>query len=207
MSNEALIIEQENRSLSQLFQIQTQSPPNIQNLPRAETIYDIDLNTRIVSAPQMLSIAKDHKAGVVYFRVDRFYDYMDLAETICLIHYVPPGQKTKPKKSYTYVVPFFDTLKESGEGKMIFPWVVSGAATQSEGEIQFAIRFYKIDFDAEEPVLVYNLNTAPAKSKISYGLEADDEAIRIEQDEIISSNLDNIIAQLSNQATQWTVLD
>jgi hypothetical protein len=73
--------------------------------------------------------------------------------------------------AYTYVVPSFDTLSHAEEGKIIFSWAIGGAATQIEGDIEFAIRFYQINFDNEEqPILTYNLNTKPAKSTISHGL-------------------------------------
>ena len=54
-------------------------------VPSSERIYDIDLNTRKVSVPEYLSVETDHKAEVIYFRVDRYFDYMDLAEIPCVI--------------------------------------------------------------------------------------------------------------------------
>lgn len=205
MSN-ILTLTNDKKSLEQLYQIQNQSPPSIQNLPNLGTIYDIDLNERKVNAPAVLSVSRDHKSGVVYFQVDRFYDYMDLTETICLIQYFPPGQNKEEKIAHTYIVPFFDTISHSDKGKIIFPWVVGGAATQAEGEIQFAIRFYKIHFEEGKATLVYNLNTTPAVSKILYGLEADDEAMRLEYDTPIASAYESLIAQLSNQRIEWTIL-
>lgn len=202
MSN-VLTIEQTKKSLDQLYQIQTQSPPTINNLPKTGAIYNIDLNTRTIEAPKFLSVSRDHKAGVVYFKVDRFYDYMDLAETICLIQYIPPH--SKEKIAHTYIVPFFDILSYLDEGKIIFPWVVGGAATQKEGDIQFAIRFYKTSVKDGKTTLVYNLNTAPATSKILYGLEADDEAMKLEYD-IPLEAYESLINQLSNQRTTWTIL-
>lgn len=201
--SDALTLQETKKSLDQLYQIQTQSPPAINNLPKTGTIYDIDLNSRTVAAPKLLSVSRDHKSGVIYFRVDRFYDYMDLAETICLIQYIPPH--SKEKITHTYIVPFFDILSHSDKGKMIFPWVVGGAATQVEGEIQFAIRFYKVDIKDGKATLVYNLNTSPATSRILYGLEADDEAMSLEYDISVEA-YEALIAQLSNQRTTWTIL-
>jgi hypothetical protein len=116
---------------------------------------------------------------------------MDLSETICLIQYFPPGQKEKV--AHTYIVPFFDIVSHQDVGTMIFPWVVGGAATQKEGEIQFAIRFYKIHFEEGKATLVYNLNTVPTTSKILYGLEADDEAMKLEYD-IPTTAYENLVA-------------
>jgi hypothetical protein len=133
---------------------------------------------------------------------------MDLANTICLIQYIPPGNKDKVP--YTYVVPFFDVLTYADEGKMVIAWDVGGPATQKEGVLQFAIRFYKVAEDEEgKTQLIYNLNTVPASSKILYGLEADDEAMKVEYDEPIkeASQFENLISKLSNQRTEWTILE
>lgn len=202
--SDALILKESNNGLDLLFQVQTQAPPAISNLPKAGAIYDIDLNTRKITAPNFLSISRDHKSKVVYFRVDRYYDYMDLSETVCLIQYIPPGSKNKV--AHTYIVPFFDIISSSDQGKIIFPWVVGGAATQQEGIIQFAIRFYRIEMDEEnKPLLAYNLNTEPATSKILYGLEADDKAMKLEYDIPTDAYL-ALIQQLSDQRTAWTIL-
>jgi hypothetical protein len=207
--NKALVLEgTPDKSIEDLFQIQTQAPPTIINLPYASPnrIFNIDLNTRSINAPSFLSVSRDHKAGVIYFRADRYYDYMDLAETICLVQYILPGTKGKDAAPYTYVVPFFDTQSE--EGKIIFPWVIGGPATTVEGKIKYAVRFYRVKGgEAGEPMqLVYNLNTIPATSKIEYGLEADTDVMKAPYDEPISSHYDNLIAQLSNQRTYWTIL-
>lgn len=214
--SKVLTLPTDQSSLNQLADIQRQFPPYINNLSKAKKIYDIDLNTREVQAPKMLSVSKDHKSTVIYFRVDRYYDYMDLTQTICLIQYSPPGNKQK--LAYTYVVPAFDTLSQADEGKIIFPWAIGGAATQNEGDIQFAIRFYQINFDDEEhPVLTYNLNTKPATSTISHGLQVDKAEMTLEYDkplididengnQVLGEVYTALIAELSNQRTQWTIL-
>lgn len=204
--SEVLTLTDNQSSLNQLFQIQTQVPPSpIRNLPTSATIYDIDLNTRTISAPKQLSVSRDHKSTVIYFRVNRYYDYMDLAETVCLVQYIPPGHKGQAP--YTYVVPFFDILSHEDKGQMIFPWVIGGPATVKEGVLQFAVRFYKVDTNDEgNVVLTYNLNTTPASSRILYGLEADDTMMKLAYDEPIAKQYESLIAQLSNQGTQWTML-
>lgn len=202
--SEALILKEPNNNLDSLFLIQAQTSPTIVNLHKAKKVYDINLNSRKISAPEFLSISRDHKSTVIYFRVDRYYDYMDLASTVCIIQYIPPG--STDRIAHTYVVPFYDIISNSDQGKIIFPWVVGGAATQKEGNIEFAIKFYHIEMDDDnKPVLAYSLNTEPAKSKILYGLETDDEAMRAEYDISAEAYL-ALIQQLSNQRTAWTIL-
>ena len=72
---------------------------------------------------------------------------MDLANTICVIEYILPGDKSKVP--YIYVVPFYDTSKFIQEGKMIIPWALGGAATSKNGLLEYAIRFYRVSKDAE----------------------------------------------------------
>ena len=129
---------------------------------------------------------------------------MDLTNTVCIIQYVPPGNTDGIV--HTYVVPFYDIMSNSDQNKIIFPWVIGGAATQAEGAIEFAIRFYRIEIDEEnKPVLVYNLNTEPVKSRILYGLQSDDEAMKMEYNISTEAYL-ALIQQLSNQRTAWTIL-
>ena len=77
----------EKEYLEQLHQIQSQNPPSIALLSNAEVIYDVDLSTRKIDSPKFLSVARDHKSETIYFRVDRFFDYMDLTNTICVVQY------------------------------------------------------------------------------------------------------------------------
>ena len=72
---------------SSLHLVNNANPPIYAMLPSAENIYNIDASTREVDAPKFLSVEKDHKSETVYFIVDRFVDYMDLATTCCAITY------------------------------------------------------------------------------------------------------------------------
>ena len=128
-------------------------------LPSTENIYDIDLNTRKVEAPEFLSNYTDHDAEVIYFKCDRFFDYMDLANTNIIIQY-----KNAKGESRIYAVPFVDVATCSLENKMLIPWCVDGNVTAKAGEVTFSIRFYKIDRDGE--FLQYSLATLPAKSQV-----------------------------------------
>ena len=47
-------------------------------IPRDEPVYEIDLNTRTIKAPDFLSVEEDHNSEVIWFMVDRFYDNIDL---------------------------------------------------------------------------------------------------------------------------------
>ena len=52
--------------------------------------------------------------------------------------------------------------------RMVIPWCIDGRVTQDEAEVEYAIRFYRIDEDGEK--VLYNINTMPSTSKVLYGL-------------------------------------
>lgn len=204
--NEVLIdlASNEVQTLEQLHEIQSKNPPSVVYLPYAHNIYDIDLNTRTINGPSMLGAQRDHKAEIIYFKVDRYFDYMDLANTICLVEYVLPNDKDRVP--HIYVVPFYDTMKFVKEGKLLFPWAVGGAATSQEGTLEYAIRFFKVSDVDGKLELVYNLNTLPAKSKVEKSLEVSNEIMNAAYD-IPVEKYEALIYQLENSKTTWRFLD
>lgn len=142
------------------------------NVPSNKVLYNIDLSTREVEAPQVLSIQSEHYAETVYFICDRYYDYMDLAQTNCVVQY------TIGDKSYVYAVPFCDTT--TYENKIVIPWSISISATETAGTIKFFIRFYLIDnstldtYNPEDIQFSYSLSTLVASSKILKTLPQED---------------------------------
>ena len=193
-------------TLEQLYEIQTKNAPSNVFLPFINNIYNIDINTREIFGPDYLSLKRDHKAEIIYFKIDRFYDYMDLANTICIIQYLIPNEEI-PR---IYIVPFFDTYTYANENKMIFPWVIGGAITEQAGIVQYSIRFYKVQQEGKDIKLIYNLSTLPATSKILNTLQGDGEIMNAEYDKQLG-NIDaalweQLIAQLIGQQTTWTKL-
>jgi len=56
------------------------NPPNILlRIPVNEKVYDVDLDSRIITPPKFLGVESDHEAELVYFKMDRYYDNIDLA--------------------------------------------------------------------------------------------------------------------------------
>lgn len=128
-------------------------------LPSTENIYELDLNSRKIEAPEFLSNYTDNAAEVLYFKCDRFFDYMDLASCNVIVQY-----KNAKGENRIYAVPFVDVATCSLENKMLIPWCVDGNVTAQAGEVKFSIRFYKIDVDGN--YVTYMLTTLPAKSEV-----------------------------------------
>lgn len=196
------------QTLSQLYEIQAKNAPSNVFLPYAHNTYDVDLNTRQIYGPAHLSVRRDHKAEVIYFKVDRYFDYMDLTNTICIIQYKIPDE-TIPR---VYIVPFFDTTTCAKDNKILLPWVVGGAVTSKAGKVEYSIRFYRIEKESNEDIhLIYNLSTSPTSSEIIDSLEGDGEIMNAVYDTQIEEYLqgarwEDLIAQIMNIATTWTKL-
>ena len=60
-----------------LHQIQSNNSPSIALISGRDTLYEIDLEQRLIHGPQFLSVEKDHAAETIYFITDRYYDYID----------------------------------------------------------------------------------------------------------------------------------
>lgn len=191
-------------TLDQLSEIQTKNPPSNVYLPYADNIYDIDLNSRTIYGPSVLSVQRDHKSEVIYFRADRYIDYMDLTNTVCIIQYIVPGDIQRIP--HIYIVPYYDIYKFKQERKILFPWAVGGSATEKDGILEYAVKFYKVDNSSGEPILLYSLNTLPTTSEVKRSLEADNNEIMNAEYDIPVKRYEELIYQLQNNKTLWTIL-
>ena len=187
-----------------LYEIASQNSPNIVELPGAKkNMYEVNLSTREINSPKFLSVNAEHKAEVVYFVMDRFYDYMDLVNTTCVIQYIAPDNKP-----YVYVVPFYDIYTFRHLNKMIIPWNIDGAATQKAGIIKYSIRFFKLSGEGENAQLVYNLNTLPAQSEILSSLNVD--PLNKEEVDFQTDAYEYLMSEVSKIARKelyWEILD
>ena len=137
------------------------NPPTIRmRVPTDEPVYEIDLNSRSVSAPAILGVEADHESEYIYFQINRFYDSMDLSTCIGLVQF-----RNAKNEEYYYVIPYYDT--DSIEGKMIFAWDIQSPVTKYGGTVQFSFKFFRVNLASGE--LLYELNTLVAKSKVLIG--------------------------------------
>ena len=185
----------------ELYRIQEDNfPSQAILLPSTEKIYEIDLKTRRIDSPKFLSVLKDHSAESVYFSVPRYVDYMDLAETACVIQY-----KRADGKVGMYHVPYYDITSQNDPGreKLIFPWLLSGYVTEISGNIEYSIKFFRINEAGTK--YLYNLNTLPATSVILYGLDVQTEDFGNELLITPSAHEDLLdkISKLQNRDIYW----
>ena len=188
------------------------NPPTYATLPTADNIYNIDIQTREIDAPRFLAVEKDNISETIYFIVDRYADYMDLATTSCIITYTNALGKTR-----VYAVPFYDIYTFVNEKKMIIPWCLDAGVAEAPGQVEFAVQFFKIgevrnlETNDVEQIINYSLNTRPAKSMILFGMTAKEWA---ESHVLTADQYDQLLAkingieqhQLDEYATYWTIL-
>ena len=184
------MITLQNEYQENLFKIQDKNPPiTAVLLPSTEQIYKIDLNKRTVETPEFLSVQTDHTAETVYFRVNRYYDHIDLSNMICVIQYV-----NAEGEGFVFPVPYYDLTTFPNE--ILFPWIISGNATKAAGTISYSIRFYRINEAGNS--FTYNMSTLPVESKILYGMDISDAESIIYSDDALTKLL-NAVQKVQDQ--------
>lgn len=190
---------------SYLHQIQNNNAPSIALLEHADTLYELDLINRKINGPEFLSVEKDHSAETIYFICDRYHDYIDLADTVCIIQYINANGEAK-----IYPVPFYDVQTFADKHKMIIPWNISIGATLYSGIVKYSIRFYQIqEMKKDEYKFNYNLNTQVAQGSILYGLN-DNNEFKPDDLEISAANYEILLSRINtvenHKDLYWTDL-
>lgn len=148
---------------------------NFLRIPENEPIYTVDLDQRKIDAPDFLSVEEDHNSEIIWFKADRFYDNIDLAESCCWIQYVNAANE-----QYFYSAPIIVGSQEFGNEQILIPWAISKEVAKASGIISFSFQFFQLSEDRNR--FLYVLNTQVAKSKILVGLRADPLAFLSEED-------------------------
>lgn len=172
------------------------SDPYFLRVPLDEPFFEINANTRGITVPGELSqvgIIGDKLAEVVFFRIDRYFDAVDLNTRDIYIEWELPDGTKGISRDYLRDV-------QSEKDKIIFGWVIGDELTQQVGTIRFAVRFvewldknYKVNESTGEreqideaitgTELLYSFSSLPATISVSdslhYSLFEDDEALEI----------------------------
>lgn len=195
--------------LDLLYKIQDENKPSLAILlPGEEHIYNIDMQTRKIEAPEFLSVETDHRSEVIYFRTGRYFDSIDLTNTVAIVQYVNAAGEGR-----VYAVPYYDvdTLSETNE--ILFPWEIDGEATKVAGDVQYSIRFFVLDSNKVDKKLIYNLSTLASTSKVLHGIKINPEELEANEDtsgkNYAATYLEQILEtaqQIANKDVYWIVL-
>lgn len=171
-------------------------------LPLDEPYFEINANTRAISVPAEfkkngVAVQGDDLAEVLYFKIDRYFDYMDLNNCEIFIQWETPkaadGTIVKSASS-AYMRDI-----ESEPGKLIFGWVLDDSITAASGNLKFSIRFFQWDPTTNEPVLAYSLSTLTASVTIHPSI-----AFNPETDDV--TNIDDIGIRLLERLENSTIV-
>ena len=143
-------------------------------LPLDENHFEINANTRLIDVPagfkNCSGVISDNMAETLMFKIDRYFDFVDLSSLNIDIQWMVPGEGNE-KQSGVDTIPtgLIDLDTFNPEGKLRFGWPLSTDLTKKAGNIEFSIRFY--DKDQESGKVTYILNTLPTTIPIKNGLD------------------------------------
>lgn len=144
--------------------------PLFMRLPQDENMFEIDADTRTIHKPtgtNVYAVKGDHVAEVIYFKIDRYFDIVDLGnpniKVLIQVTCVDENQETK-----NYLFNCTERDLDSEPDKVIFGWPLDSKITKNAGNITFSVRFYSIGAGLE-----YSLGTQPATLTIVSGLDYD----------------------------------
>ena len=112
-------------------------------IPENEPIYQIDLDQRKIEAPAYLSVETDQNAEIIWFKVDRFYDNIDLYSGVAWIQYI-----NADKEERLYAAPLLVGTEQFGNEQILIPWAIGKEVANTAGTIQFSFQFFKLSEDS-----------------------------------------------------------
>ena len=151
--------------------------PYFLRLPLDEPYFEINANTRAITVPSALSqigVVGDKYAEIVFFKIDRYFDAIDLDTRHIYIEWEAPGANGETIKGISR-----DFLRDtqSEKDKIIFGWLIDDRLTQAVGTIRFAVRFVEWtsseDSAAEGEQLAYSFSSLPAQISVVDSLHYD----------------------------------
>lgn len=168
--------------------------PKFLRLPLDEPLFDIDANTRKITVPAEfkangVSVQKDHLAEVIFFRIERYFDYTDLSTCNIVINWKMGSKEGKTTRFIKFEKVF--TIDETKASYIVFGWPINDVVTDKSGQLTFAIEFFKTEGSGEEQKVIYRFNTLPVSVNIKDGLVIDETIEPVELDDDIRRTLVN----------------
>lgn len=162
-------------------------------LPLDEEHFEINANTRAINIPASfkkngIAVQGDDLAEVLYFKIDRYFDYMDLNNTDIFIQWETP--KDANGNVIKSVSPAYIRDIESEPGKLIFGWAISDAVTGTSGALKFSVRFFQWEDEDKatqedgEKVLAYSFSTLTASVTIQPSINFNPETDEYKVDDV-----------------------
>lgn len=151
-------------------------------LPVNEEYFQINANERRIKIPDNfklhgIGVQGDQIAETLYFRVNRYFDHMDLNNTNIYIQWTYLDEKGIVVNSGTCA----DWVRDitSDPNYLIFGWVIKDDITENAGTIRFSIRF--VQWDDKKENIIYSLGTLEHQLVVNKALRVDLNLAAIEQ--------------------------
>ena len=163
-------------------------------LPLDEPLFEIDANSRKITVPPEFksngaSVQGDHLAEVIFFRIERYFDYKDLSTCNIEINWKMGAKEGKT----TRFIKFDDvqTIDEVKSNCIIFGWPINDVVTEKSGALTFAVEFNQTEGEGDNQKIIYRFNTLPTTVNIKDGLILSEEVEAVELDTDILRTLVN----------------
>ena len=153
-------------------------------LPLDEEHFTIDANSRMITVPESfrkngIAVQGDETAEVVYFKIDRYFDFMDLNNAYIVIQWHIDG--IDPKNNNVPISLSNSSLEwvrdiESEPNKLIFGWALDSEITKYPGTLKFSVRFIGLNEDLNDEdygKVEYSFSTLEATAVINKALDLD----------------------------------
>ena len=153
-------------------------------LPIQEEYFEINANSRTITVPELfrkngLSVQGDQVAETIYFKINRYFDAMDLNNTKIYIQWENANGEKGFAKEWVRDIETYDDY-------MVFGWALGGNITNAPGILKFSVRFIRADEDTKN--ITYSLSTLTAQALINSGLNFSLEEY------VLDDTLNNILA-------------
>lgn len=141
-------------------------------LPLDETTFNINANTRAISAPKIVILQEDQIAETVVFTIDRYFDYMDLNNAQIWVQWEAPGENGGVRSGATEI-----EMRDiaSIPGKIRLGWPLENEVTKVPGTVKYSVRFWNKGYVTEEgqtvEKVVYSFNTLTSSLTITPSLQ------------------------------------
>lgn len=154
-------------------------------LPVDEEVFKIDANTRMIEVPENfgkngIAVQGDEVAEVIYFKIARYFDFMDLNNTEIYIQYEDPTGHKDVCQEWVRDI-------ESDPDYLIFGWALGDPVTKHAGRLKFSVRFIAWDEETGKPL--YSLSTIETGAHINSSLNLNIDAVsaKDENDKIVET--------------------
>lgn len=130
-------------------------------LPLGGDSFEINANKRLISNPKITVMQKDQNSTIVFFIIDRYFDYKDLATANPWVQWTLPDGVTEGATAV-------ELTDLTIPGKIRLGWTLHDDVTAQKGNVKFSLRFWCKDEDGN---IAYSFNTQTAILTITESLQ------------------------------------